>query len=549
MEGPVADPGLSRPSADAERFVRAVRAHLRQEFAAPAAAIVGYAEMLIEDAGRLGLASWRPDLDRVHGAGLSLQRIIRGAIEGDGGAADEEGFRKHLRHDLRTPINAIKGYGEMLLEDAEAEGQAGVAQDLRHLLVAADGMLDRIDALVDFSHEGGRAQTREPAQALTTLVSRAFESLRFDRGESSRPDPIGRILVVDDNESNRDLLARRLHRDGHHVKLAANGAEALASVTAETFDLVLLDLMMPDISGYEVLGRLKANERTRDLSVIMISALDEMDAIVRCIEAGAIDYLPKPFDPTLLRARIGSSLERKLLRDREGQILAELRTEKERNDALLHSILPHSVVERIKAGGGPIADDVGEVTIIFADIVDFTPLAGSMAASALVGLLNEVFSAFDRLAQRHGAEKIKTIGDAYMVAIGLPEPRPDHADAGAALALGMLEAMAALAAEKKVSLSLRVGMHCGPVVAGVIGERKFAYDVWGSTVNIASRLESHGAPGRIHVSEQVAERLSGAYALESRGRIALKGAGDATTFFLSGRGSHRETQPELLLKS
>jgi class 3 adenylate cyclase len=266
----------------------------------------------------------------------------------------------------------------------------------------------------------------------------------------------------------------------------------------------------------------------------MISALDEMDTIVRCIEAGAIDYLPKPFDPTLLRARIGSCLDNKLLRDREKQILSELRYEKDRNDALLHSILPHAIVERIKAGEGLIADDVPEVTILFADLCDFTGLAGRMEASALVQLLNEVFSVFDELAQRHDAEKIKTIGDAYMVALGLPEGRADHVEAAARLALALIEAMKGFSSQKGFPLSLRVGMHCGPVVAGVIGREKFAYDVWGHTVNVASRLESHGQPGRIHVSENVFQRLSGQFRFEDRGRITLKGAGEAQTYFLLG---------------
>jgi class 3 adenylate cyclase len=521
-------------AAETDRFVRAVKAHLRQEFAAPAASIVGYAEMLIEDTERLGLDTLAPDLDRVLTAGRTLQQLIGDILARETGDADEETFRKHLRHDLRTPINAIKGYGEMLLEDAEAEGQSGIAQDLRRLLTAAQEMLERVDALVDFTHEGAGGESAEPAESLTSLVSRAFESMRPERDASARPDPVGRILVVDDNEPNRDLLARRLARDGHRVELAANGTEALAAVAAGPFDLVLLDLMMPDISGYEVLGRLKADERTREIPVIMISALDEMDTIVRCIEGGAVDYLPKPFDPTLLRARIGSCLDNKLLRDRERQILAELRVEKERNDALLHSILPHAIVERIKTGDGLIADDVAEVTIIFADIVDFTRLAGSMEASALVRLLNEVFSAFDRLAQSHGAEKIKTIGDAYMVALGLPESRPDHVEAAATLALALVDTMRSIAGERSVPLSLRVGLHCGPVVAGVIGQEKFAYDVWGTTVNIASRLESHGVPGRIHVSEAVFQRLSGRYSFEDRGRIVLKGAGEARTYFLLG---------------
>jgi adenylate cyclase len=521
----------ARPPSEPERVFRAVRAHLRQEFAAPAAAIVGYAEMLLEDSGRAGLDDLKPDLQRIHTAGLALQRLIGDVLARESGPDDAESFGQRLRHDLRTPINTIKGYGEMLLEDVEDAGAANLAQDLRRLLTAAEQMLARIDGLVNFSHDVASAEARDPLRTGAHLVSRTLQSMGPDRAGPDRGHPVGTILVVDDNESNRDLLARRLSRDGHRVELAADGAEALRAVGERTFDLVLLDLMMPDISGYEVLTRLKADERTRELPVIMISALNEMDSIVRCIEAGAVDYLPKPFEPTLLHARIGSSLDNKLLRDRERRILGELRQEKERNDALLLSILPEAIVERIKAGDGLIADDVPEATILFADIVGFTPLAGILEASALVKLLNEIFSTFDRLAERHGAEKIKTIGDAYMAALGIPEPRADHAEAAARLALDMLASLRSLR-EEAVPVSVRIGLHCGPVVAGVIGERKFAYDVWGNTVNIASRLESHGLPGSIHVSEQIAQRLSHSFTFESRGEIALKGAGTIRTYLL-----------------
>jgi class 3 adenylate cyclase len=522
----------ARPPSDPERVFRAMRAHLRQEFAAPAAAIVGYAEMLLEDCGRAGLDDLHPDLRRIHTAGLALERLIGSVLASESGPDDAQNFGQRLRHDLRTPINAIKGYGEMLLEDVEGSGAANLAQDLRRLLTAAEEMLERIDALVDFNHDVSSVEARDPLRTGAHLVSRTLQSMGPDRRGPDRQSSVGTILVVDDNESNRDLLARRLSRDGHRVELAADGAEALRAVGERAFDLILLDLMMPDISGYEVLTRLKADERTREIPVIMISALNEMDSIVRCIEAGAVDYLPKPFEPTLLQARIGSSLDNKLLRDRERRILGELRQEKERNDALLLSILPEAIVERIKAGDGLIADDVAEATILFADIVGFTPLAGSLEASALVQLLNAIFSAFDRLAERHGAEKIKTIGDAYMAALGIPEPRADHAEAAARLALDMLASLRSLREESSAPVSVRIGLHCGPVVAGVIGERKFAYDVWGNTVNIASRLESHGLPGSIHVSEQVFERLSGRFTFESRGDIALKGAGTIRTYLL-----------------
>ena len=322
------------PPTEPDRVFRAVRAHLRQEFAAPAAAIVGYAEMLLEDAGRSGLDGLTPDLQRIQTAGLALQRLIGDVLSSGGAAGDAETFGQRLRHDLRTPINAIKGYGEMLLEDVEDAGAADLAHDLRRLLTAADEMLGRIDALVGFNRDIASVEARDPLRGGAHLVSRTLQSM----GPVRAADPralVGTILVVDDNESNRDLLARRLIRDGHRVELAEGGAQALRAVGERPFDLVLLDLMMPDISGYEVLTRLKADERTRELPVIMISALDEMDSIVRCIEAGAVDYLPKPFEPTLLHARIGSCLDNKLLRDRERQILEELRHEKARNDTLL----------------------------------------------------------------------------------------------------------------------------------------------------------------------------------------------------------------------
>jgi class 3 adenylate cyclase len=290
--------------------------------------------------------------------------------------------------------------------------------------------------------------------------------------------------------------------------------------------------MMPDISGYEVLRQLKAQPATRDIPVILISALDDLDSIIRCIEAGAVDYLLKPSDPTLLRARVGSSLENKLLRDREKLMFEELQREKARYEDLLLSILPRSVVERISAGETIIADQVSDVTILFADIVNFTQMAGRQSAGDLVQFLNSIFTEFDHISQRFGAEKIKTIGDAYMVAFGLPDPRADHADAAAHLARAMLESTRRFHATDGAQVDLRIGMHTGPAIAGVIGQRKFSFDVWGTTVNIASRMESHGEPGRVHVSEAVAQSLAGRFHFVERGLIDVKGSGLMRTFFL-----------------
>jgi adenylate cyclase len=507
-----------------QRVQRAVLAHLRQEFMAPASSIAGYAEILLEEARDKSLDGYLPDLERIAAAGRSLQSLLRSVLTHDSAREKSSFNHAELRHDLRTPINAIKGYGEMLAEDAESDGHAALLADLGKLLGAADGMLKKIDALVDFHEQ------RDGEMAAGAIE--AARSIRSVTAGSARPTIKGRILIVDDNASNRDLLSRQLVRVGHTLVEADGGHAALTKISEEKFDLVLLDLIMPEIGGYDVLCRLKEEPQTRDIPVIIMSALDEIDSTIRCIEAGAIDFLPKPIDSILLHARIGASLENKFLRDREKEMLMEIQQEKARNEDLLLSILPRSIVDRINNGEQMIADQVDAVTILFADIVGFTQMAGSQSAVELVQFLNNIFSVFDGLTQKMGGEKIKTIGDAYMVAFGLPDPRPDHVKAAAMLARAMLDEAPNFRGPGGVPVTLRLGVHTGSAIAGVIGQRKFSFDVWGNTVNIASRMESHGEPGRVHISESVAKALAGQFSFVERGLIDMKGTGAMRTFFL-----------------
>jgi adenylate cyclase len=258
----------------------------------------------------------------------------------------------------------------------------------------------------------------------------------------------------------------------------------------EDFDLVLLDVMMPEMDGYQVLEHLHADDKLRGLPVIMISALDQLDTVVKSIELGAEDYLPKPFNPVVLRARIGACLEKKRLRDRERAYIKKLRSEQERSEQLLLNILPRPIAERLKEGQRTIADVFPDVTVLFADLVGFTRMSEQLPPAELVAMLNKIFSMFDQLAEKHGLEKIKTIGDEYMAASGLPMPRPDHAEAMAEMALDMLAVIERFNAKRNRGVRIRIGMNCGPVTAGIIGTKKFAYDLWGDTVNIASRMES-----------------------------------------------------------
>jgi class 3 adenylate cyclase/CheY-like chemotaxis protein len=325
---------------------------------------------------------------------------------------------------------------------------------------------------------------------------------------------------------------------------AADGQEALDLLAKREFDLMILDVEMPRVDGFGVLAALKRDPHRRHMPVIVASGLDQLEAVVKCIELGADDFLPKPVNSVILNARIGSSLDRKRLRDLERLRLVELEEEKkllniekEKSERLLLNILPRAIAERLKNGEHTIADRYSDVTVLFADLMDFTILATTIDPVDLVGLLNDLFSRFDQLADRHGLEKIKTIGDSYLVVGGLPEPKPDHAEAVAEMALGMLDAMADINRERGTSLCLRIGMNSGPVVAGVIGHKKFTYDLWGSAVNLASRMQSLGLANRIHLPPDTYQLLRDKFEFTERGTIFCKGMGDITTYLLDRKKS------------
>src|SRR5262245_7339626 len=279
--------------------------------------------------------------------------------------------------------------------------------------------------------------------------------------------------------------------------------------------------MMPEMDGFEACRRLKASAATSDIPVIFLTARAETADIVKGFELGAVDYVPKPFNSHELLARVNTHLT-----------LDRLNRENER---LLLSILPAPIAARLKAGEPGIADAFPEVSVLFADIVDFTVLSRGMAPGPLVALLDDLFTRFDELAHQHRVEKIKTIGDCYMAVCGVPDPRPDHAVALTEMALEMFQCLQEFNEVRSSSIQIRIGLNTGPVVAGVIGQSKFIYDLWGDTVNMASRMESTGLPDRIQISEPMRILLAPRFELEMRGEIEIKGRGLVPTWFLLGR--------------
>ena len=513
---------------------------LRHALRTPLNQIIGYSELLMETAAETGTSNLLPELKRIHSGGGELLALINDALAAWKIEAGKVDFAA-LREDLRTPLGSVIALTGQSLEQAHAATQPAIAKDLEKILLAAQNLL----ALSENTGAAAIAEAGSPAPGLEE-TSRAAAPLiapppglgnvtPHDFHLSTAPMPSARILAVDDDAMNRDMLLRRLEKLGYDVTEAATGREALAKVKEGNFDLILLDILMPDLDGFQTLEYIKADPRLKHIPVIMLTALDDVDSTVRCIEAGAEDYVPKPFNPVILRARITASLEKKRLRDQEQAFLAQLQIERAKSERLLLNVLPKAIAERLKAGQRTIVDSFIDSTVLFADIVGFTRIAAKQSPQRTVQLLNEIFSSFDRIAEQLELEKIKTIGDAYMMVSGVPVIRNDHAEVCAAAGFEIIEAVRAFNRRHSLDWSIRVGMNSGPVVAGIIGTKKFAYDLWGDTVNIASRMESHGQPGQVQVSEVTKKLLEAKYDFQPMGVIDIKHSAPMPTYLLLRR--------------
>jgi adenylate cyclase len=342
-----------------------------------------------------------------------------------------------------------------------------------------------------------------------------------------------RILVVDDNEDNRYTLTRRLQREGWtDLTTAENGREALDRVAQERFDLILLDIMMPEINGYEVLKRLKTDGATRDIPVLMISALSEFESVVRCIELGAEDYLPKPFNPALLRARVRACLDKKRLHDQELSYLTEIDHQRRRAEALLHAILPSQAVDELEQFQTVTPRRHENVVVFFADIVGFTAYCDLLAPEEIVANLHVYASSFEDIASQYGLEKIKTIGDGFLATAGLLLPNSDPVMASIECAISTI----ASARDLPLPWDVRVGIHIGPVVAGVVGRQKFSFDIWGDTVNVAARLAGYGRQSGINLSSDAWERVRTRVDAAPLGPVPIKGKGNIDAYRISPQG-------------
>ncbi|WP_431693233.1 adenylate/guanylate cyclase domain-containing protein [Rhizobium giardinii] len=330
------------------------------------------------------------------------------------------------------------------------------------------------------------------------------------------------LLVVDDNEDNRFTLTERLKREGYgNVVCASNGREALELLATRPFDLVLLDITMPEMDGYQVLHEVKADTTLRNIPIVMISAVDEIESVARCIGLGAEDYLAKPFNAVLLRARLAACLEKKKLRDQEAVYTQQIENEKRRADELLYAMLPPGAVRELKATNAVRPRRYDEVAVLFCDIVGFTAYCDENPPEKVVEHLQALNEEYEWIVRQHEMEKIKTIGDAFMATAGLFTPVPDPVFASLQCGLDMVTASRRI----EPSWEVRVGVQFGPVVAGIIGHRQYLFDLWGDTVNMASRIAAHANPGTVATSGATWHRIRDRGRGRSLGFVDIKGKG------------------------
>ena len=329
------------------------------------------------------------------------------------------------------------------------------------------------------------------------------------------PEP-GYLLVVDDNKVNRLLLARSLEQQGHRVALAENGRQALEMLRTQPFDLLLLDIQMPEMDGYQVLEQLVQDPNLKNIPVIVTSSVDALDSVARCIEMGAEDFLTKPLNPVLLKARIGASLEKKRLRDQQRELIRKFATSEVAEDLL---------VKGFSLGGKLL-----EATAMFSDIRSFTTIAESLPPDETIELLNTYYTLMFEAIADHSGIVNQMVGDGLMAIFSAPLPQPDHCEQAVRAAIEMIEMIELFnldqAAQGKVQIQVGIGIASGQVIAGYTGtHHRATYTCVGDTVNLAARLEAHtklvGQPVLIDAATRLA--LSDAILIEEQGWVQLKG--------------------------
>lgn len=521
------------------QYHQVILKNIKHDLINPINAMIGYSELILDTLDEAGDRALKRDMQSIYHSSTAIFAIIQELFSDKTKAGDDIGsviLNEDLHYSIRTPLSNIVGLSELILEDTATVTDLDL-QDIQDSVSKINQAGKRLLKLInDLSKYSDLSDSDLMENYYTDLYLKESSIRNFQfNTEVKIPAKIGTILIVDDELANLDIIDKILQQSNHKTFTAESGEEALKILKKESakIDLILLDLIMPEVNGMDLLKTLKDDNNTYHIPVIMLSALDEIDTIVECISMGADDFLIKPVNRILLHARLNNALEKKYFHDKEIKYQKQIKIEQEKSDKLLLNILPESIAERLKNGESLIADDFEDSTVLFADLAGFTKLSSTISATDVVMQLNSIFSLFDGMLIKYSLEKIKTIGDCYMLAGGLPKPDKNHADSVARMALEMLDIIKEINTKTNQSLKVRIGINSGPVAAGVIGKEKFIYDLWGDTVNVASRMETFGSNSKIHVSSSTYLQLKDYYNFTKRDKINIPGKGAMQTYFLN----------------
>jgi adenylate cyclase len=467
--------------------------------------------------------------------------------------------RARLRHDLRTPLHQIIGYAELLEDEVRDAGQEKYVADLAKIRDAARKALEFVDeAVPPTSSPAGPAVFREPEPGAAAREAAPPPETTVPLAPVPRPPAVPidtgstRLFVVDDNELNRDMLSRRLGSRGYAVEVAEDGERALARLEEQTFDLVLLDVMMPGLSGIDVLKRVRERWPESDLPVIMVTARDTTEDVVEALQLGANDYVTKPLDFPVVLARVETQLTLK----RQKQEIRRLAEDLELHNRFIQSLFGRYLSDEVVAGllaspeGPRLGGEQRKVTLLMSDLRGFTPLTEGLAPERVLHLLNSYLAAMADVILAHQGTIDEFVGDAILAIFGAPLARPDDARRAVACAVQMQAAIQELnrrnESEGLPRLEMGIAIHTGEVIVGNIGsERRTKYGVVGSAVNHAGRIESFTVGGQVLISDATLRESGDGVRVGSRLAIDAKGTRERIVVYdLRGLGEAQVPQAQ-----
>jgi adenylate cyclase len=501
-----------------DRIFKAYLDDQRQSLQAPLASVFAFTEALLELAVISHSSELTADVKKIAKAASTMIEML-GSVSTF--SADSQTELSRLRHDLRNAIGLVDGFGDILLEDCDDEQVCDYIRQIRHQSRLFQGLLEHFNLSDD-------------DKTASDPIAEIFKSFKRGIIRDDKEHMAASILVVDDNDSSRDLLAHQLQRQNYMVIEAASGERCLEIMRSAEPDLVLLDLVMPDMNGYEVLQVIRGDEVLRRIPVVVVSGMQDEEGAVRCIDAGASDYLLKPVNGTLLRARISALLEAKGWRDREREYLAELEKSQRFIRKIFGRYLSDEIVQRLldDSDGLELGGELRQVTILMADIRGFSALSQQLGPQQCVKLLNNYFGEMTEVIQRFRGTVDEFVGDGILVIFGAPLSDKDDCDRALACAVAMQLAIKDVNARNRLDglpeISMGIGLNTGDVVAGNVGsDLRSKYGVVGHNVNLAGRIESCTVGSQILAAPATVAAASIEILSGDSVPVSLKGMGDA----------------------